>query len=237
MLPVTEHRHYSLAILLVLTCFELRGDEVPVVHPRVVTVKARLSEGRDISFSRLPSTAALSQTRVSQITQDGDGFMWFGTQSGLNRYDGYKCKVFKHDPRQPDSLSGVFVYSLFKDDSERLWVGSDQYLDRFDPNTETFHRIRLSTADGQKAVNFANVGQDRRGMLWLPTSDGLYGLDAASGQSVHYRHDPNDPASLNQQGSAKRQRRSIRHALGGHERWIRSVRSPVRQGDRENSVR
>ena len=200
---VSEHRqHGAAAVLFVFVCFgaraQVRGDEVPVVRPSVVTVRAQVAEGRDISFQRLPSTAGLSQTRVSQIAQDDDGFLWFGTQSGLNRYDGYKCKVFKHDPRQPGSLGGVFLYSLFKDHSGTLWVGSDQYLDRFDPVTETFHRIQLSAADGKKSVNFGVISQDRGGMLWLPTSDGLYGLNPASSQSVHYRHDPNDPASLNQ---------------------------------------
>jgi hypothetical protein len=109
---LSRHRqHSAAAILFVFVCFgaiaQLRGDEVPAVRPSVLIVKERLAEGRDISFQRLPSTAGLSQTRVSEIAQDDDGFLWFGTQSGLNRYDGYKCKVFKHDPRQPGSLGGV----------------------------------------------------------------------------------------------------------------------------------
>ena len=190
------------SVISCLACFgaiaQLRGAEAPVVRPDVVTVKQRLVEGRDIAFQRLSATAGLSQTRVSQIVQDDDGFLWFGTQSGLNRFDGYKCKVFKHDPRRPGSLSGVFLYSLFKDHSGKLWAGSDQYLDRFDPVTETFQRIQLSAAAGRKSVNFGSISQDRAGMLWFPTSDGLYGLNTASGQSFHYRHDPKDPASLNQ---------------------------------------
>src|SRR5438477_915757 len=61
----------------------------------------------------------LSQTRVIQIVHDDQGFMWFGSQYGLNRYDGYTFKVFKHEPGRADSLSGVFIYSLFKDRSFR----------------------------------------------------------------------------------------------------------------------
>jgi ligand-binding sensor domain-containing protein len=74
---------------------------------------------------QIPSTAGPSQTSVEQIAQDDDGFMWFGTPSGLNRFDSYKCKVFKHDLTRPGSLSGVNIYSLFKDRSGALWVGSD----------------------------------------------------------------------------------------------------------------
>ena len=201
---VSEHRlHATIALVVVSAWFcvlaQVQPDDVPVVRPRVVTVKAHVSEGRDISFRRFPSTAGLSQTRVSQIEQDDDGFLWFGTQSGLNRYDGYKCKVFKHDPRRPGTLSGVFLYSLFKDRSGKLWAGSDRYLDRFDPVTETFQRVQLSAARGKKSVNFGGINQDREGTLWLTTSDGLYGLNPTTNQSVHYRHDPKDPASLNQE--------------------------------------
>ncbi|HKD05767.1 MAG TPA: two-component regulator propeller domain-containing protein [Bryobacteraceae bacterium] len=173
------------------------ADEVQIIRPRVVSVPARLTEGRGIAFHRLPSTAELSQTRVAQISQDADGFLWFGTQSGLNRYDGYKFKVFKHDPRQPQSLSGVFLYGLFRDASGGIWAGSDQYLDRFDPATETFHRVPISDR-GAKAVLFSNIGQDHTGALWLPTSDGLYGLNPSNNRVVHYRHNPSDPASLHQ---------------------------------------
>jgi ligand-binding sensor domain-containing protein len=71
------------------------------------TVMLPKVEGRDIQFRRLPATAGLSQTRVSEFIQDDDGFIWFGTQNGLNRFDGYKCKVFRHDSQRLDSLSGV----------------------------------------------------------------------------------------------------------------------------------
>jgi ligand-binding sensor domain-containing protein len=167
---------------------QLRADQqaaasraVPVVRLRVETVKVRLIEGRDMSFGRLPNTVGLSQTRVENIAQDHDGFMWFGTQSGLNRFDGYKCKVFKHDPERPGSLSGVFIDSLFEDRSGALWVGSDQYLDRFDPATETFSRLHLASADPKRSIKFRFISQDAAGVLWLPTDNGLYGLNPASG--------------------------------------------------------
>jgi PAS domain S-box-containing protein len=201
-LACENRQHATTALLLVFASLgataNLRATDVPVVRPQIVTVKAQVSEGRDISFRRFPATAGLSQTRVSQITQDDDGFLWFGTQSGLNRFDGYKSKVYKHDPKRPGSLSGVFLYSLFKDSSGSLWAGSDQYLDRFDPVTETFRRIPLSAPNSKTSVNFGSINQDRRGTLWLPTSDGLYGLNPSTGQSVHYRRNPSDPASLNQ---------------------------------------
>src|SRR6266478_2375966 len=67
-----------------------------LVNPR--TIRLPVIEGKDIRFTRLSTENGLSQTRVSQIVQDDQGFMWFGTQYGLNRYDGYKFKIFKHEP-------------------------------------------------------------------------------------------------------------------------------------------
>src|SRR6266481_6436270 len=92
------------------------------------TIRLPVVEGKDIRFSRISSSQGLYQVRVSNIVQDDQGFIWFGTLNGLNRYDGYNFKVFKHDPRDPESLSGVYVYSLFKDRTGAIWVGTDQLL-------------------------------------------------------------------------------------------------------------
>jgi len=73
--------------------------------------------------------------------------MWFGTQYGLNRYDGYDFKVFVPDPRNPNSLSGVFISALFKDRDGTLWVGCDRFLNKFESATEKFthYQSRRST--------------------------------------------------------------------------------------------
>jgi ligand-binding sensor domain-containing protein len=57
-----------------------------------------------------------------------DPFVWFGSEYGLNRYDGYKFKVFKHEPGSTNSLSGVYIYSLFKDRSGSPWIGCEGFL-------------------------------------------------------------------------------------------------------------
>src|SRR6516162_614207 len=84
-----------------------RGDSLPETIDVV--------EGIDIRFRRLPASAGLSQTRVSSVVQDNVGFIWFGTQYGLNRFDGYKSKTFKNEPGRPETLSCVYIRSLFVD--------------------------------------------------------------------------------------------------------------------------
>jgi ligand-binding sensor domain-containing protein len=164
------------------------------VDPRIVTLP--VVDSKDIRFTRLSTDEGLSQTRVTQIVQDDQGFMWFGSQYGLNRYDGYKFKVFKHEPGRENSLSGVFIYSLFKDRSGSLWIGCEEFLDKFDPVTETFTHFRIDTNAQADTVPVTNISQDHKGMLWLGTKRGLYRFDPSTGQMIRYHHDPNNPISL-----------------------------------------
>ncbi len=123
----------------------LKSSQLPG-HSTIIdpfSEKIDLVDGNDIRFQRLSAGTGLSQTRVAWVVQDKVGFMWFGTQYGLNRYDGYKTKVFKHEPGRADSLSCVYVRSLFVDRAGTLWVGCDRFLDRFDPATETFKHYRI----------------------------------------------------------------------------------------------
>ena len=156
------------------------------VDPRTITLP--VVDAKGIRFTRLSTDEGLSQTKVTQVVQDDQGFMWFATQYGLNRYDGYDFKLFVHDPRKPNSLSGVYIRTLFKDRDGALWVGCDQFLNRFNRAAETFTRY---------PVPFVNhISQDRAGTLWLATVKGLYSLDPRTGTIRQYFHNPNDPSSL-----------------------------------------
>jgi PAS domain S-box-containing protein len=156
------------------------------VKPGTITLP--VVDAKDIRFTRLSTDEGLSQTKVTHAVQDDQGFMWFATQYGLNRYDGYNFKLFVHDPRRPNSLSGVYIRTLFKDRDGALWVGCDQFLNKFNRATETFTRY---------PVPFVNhISQDRAGTLWLATVKGLYSLDPGTGTIRQYFQNPNDPSSL-----------------------------------------
>jgi signal transduction histidine kinase/ligand-binding sensor domain-containing protein len=173
----------------------------PAVAQRSPTTQLRVRfpviDGYDIRFSRLSTAQGLSQTRVLQIVEDNQGFIWFGTQYGLDRYDGYVYKVFTHDPARENSLSCVYIHSLFKDRSGTLWVGCQSFLDRFDPVTETFtHYLISGRGPGEVANAVEQISQDRAGMLWLATGRGLFRLNPDTGQITHYVHDQSNPFSL-----------------------------------------
>ena len=175
----------------------VNADMVQQVHVNARTITLPMVEGKDIHFSRISTEDGLSQKRVSQIVQDDQGFIWFGSQYGLNRYDGYKFKVFKHVPGRTNSLSGMLISSLFKDRSGSLWIGCDAFLDKFDPVSETFthYRIDANAAHGEMTP-VTHISQDHVGMLWLSTRNGLFRLNSSTGEVKHFGHDPNDPSSL-----------------------------------------
>lgn len=154
-----------------------------------------LVEGHGITFTRMSTADGLSQTRTAQIVQDDRGFIWFGTQHGLNRYDGYRFRVFLHEPGRPGSIAGNFIYSLFKDRSGMLWIGCEQSLDRLDPATEEFRHYRLES-DGSEPGPVVHISQDRSGMLWLASGSGLRRLDPRTGQIRKYSRKPGDPHGL-----------------------------------------
>ena len=94
------------------------------------------------TFTHITIEQGLSDQRVQALAQDRAGFMWFGTNNGLNRYDGYNVVAYRNDPTNPHSLSGNFISDLYEDRSGTLWVGTRSGLNAFDRRTERFTRYR-----------------------------------------------------------------------------------------------
>ena len=157
-------------------------------------IKLPIVEGRDLRFAHVSFGEGQSHGRISSIIEDDQGFLWFGTNSGLQRYDGYNLRAFRHDPGNPKSLSGSYINALFKDRSGKLWVASDEYLECYEPVTESFTRYPLLAQGIQGWI--WHISQDRQGVLWLSTHAGLLRLDPATWRTTRYQHRPGDPASL-----------------------------------------
>jgi len=123
--------------------------------------------------------------------------MWFGTQAGLNRFDGYRMTVYRNDPNDPASLPDNFVSASYEDAGGRLWFGTKGGLARFDPLRARFERYAPPDTQerrGNRAVNA--IAAAPKGGLWVATSDGLLHFDPAAKRFRAYRNDPDDPASL-----------------------------------------
>jgi ligand-binding sensor domain-containing protein/DNA-binding CsgD family transcriptional regulator len=117
---------------------------------------------------------------VKCILQDSKGFLWFGTQDGLNKYDGYNFTIYKPDPDAPHSLGHYNVNALYEDDSGMIWIGTDMGgLNRYDPREDRFYRYK--PADGIKGRPIQAIYQDAGGTLWFSAlDDGLYILPPAT---------------------------------------------------------
>ncbi len=96
------------------------------------------AQGDVIRFTHLTSADGLAHDIVNCILQDQTGYLWFGTQGGLSRYDGYAFTNFHHHRSDPDSLVNDTVNALYEDSRGNLWVGTVSGLDRYDPATGHF---------------------------------------------------------------------------------------------------
>ncbi|MFT5100048.1 MAG: ligand-binding sensor domain-containing protein [Flavobacterium sp.] len=128
----------------------------------------------NVRFQQLSKEAGLSQSFVNEIVQDKDGFMWFGTQQGLNRYDGYDIKVFTYHPAKPNSISGNDIRALLVDSKGVLWVGTlDGGLSYYVKESGTFvNHLKDATSNSHISINhIRSLFEDAKGNLWIGTAD------------------------------------------------------------------
>ncbi len=153
---------------------------------------------QSLRFERLGVAEGLSQDEVLAILQDRQGYLWFGTQDGLNRYNGYTFTVFRHDSKNKDSLSNSSILSLAEDEAGNLWVGTrGGGLNRYDAATGKFTAFRHDPADPASLSNdtVTDLQLTRDGVLWVATLGGL-NRSNPDGTFTLYQPDPADPNSL-----------------------------------------
>jgi ligand-binding sensor domain-containing protein len=158
----------------------------------------RADNDSTVRFGRLRTEDGLSHSKVAAIEKDIHGFMWFGTDDGLNRFDGYSFQVYRSSKGDTSGLASDFVRSLLSDRKGRLWVGTDNGLNLYRPGTDDFRTFRIKEAASESRVGWSvkTLFEDSRGNLWVGTNRGLDRFDEASESFVTFRHDPKNPHSL-----------------------------------------
>jgi len=150
----------------------------------------------DTIFHRLSTQNGLPQSSATAIAQDGDGFIWVGTQGGLARWDGYRFRNYLPIPDDESSLPDHYVLSLYADPRGRLWVSTNGGgIAYYDNRLDRFVRIPV----GAKAVSHVTVNGilgDGKNGLWLATRAGLNHYDPDTGKFQHFFSDPTQEHSL-----------------------------------------
>ena len=154
-------KKYWLAYFLCSICFT-----------GIFTAKAQPG---NIWFENYLAKDGLSGEIIHAIYQDKKGYMWFGTNEGLNKFDAYRFTAYRHIADDPSSISNNIVYGILEDDKENLWVATHSGLNLFHRESGTFTRFMASTMSTDSLSNnyIQTLFKDKLGNIWLGTWDGL----------------------------------------------------------------
>lgn len=138
-------------------------------------VNLTLSQTEDIEFDHLTSEDGLSLNTVTKILQDKNGFIWFGTYNGLNRFDGYSFKIFLQDRNNSNSISNHSIWALHEDQFGYIWIGTLNGLNRYDPKTEKFKQYKNDPKDFHSISHnqILSIFEDKDGNIWVGTYNGI----------------------------------------------------------------
>ncbi len=158
------------------------------------------AQSTDLNFERILSDKGLSQNTIHYILQDKQGYMWFATEDGLDKYDGYNFTVYKNNPNNVNSIPDNFIWTLYEDKNGIMWIGSNSGgLSKFNIQTETFtnYKYRPNNPNGISNNNVRAILEDKKGNLWIGTEGGgLNKFNVKKNIFTHYLHDPKNSNSL-----------------------------------------
>jgi signal transduction histidine kinase/ligand-binding sensor domain-containing protein/DNA-binding response OmpR family regulator len=157
------------------------------------------AQNNQFQFSHLNINSGLSHNDVTCIFKDNKGFMWFGTLSGLNRYDGYKFKIFKHSASDTTSLDEDYIVSISEGPDNKLWIETRNGFNIYDPATEKFdHNITDYLRSMSIPDRFiAAIKKDQLGNFWfLHLTEGIFRYDPQHHKTIHLKHSASDNGSI-----------------------------------------
>ncbi|MEM7503503.1 MAG: sigma 54-interacting transcriptional regulator [Pseudomonadota bacterium] len=158
------------------------------------------ADSRSLRFQRLSRDDGLSQSFVYSIAQDRTGYMWFGTQEGLNRFDGHDFLVFANRADQPNSISDESIRTVIEDRDGTIWIGTDAGgLSKYDPAQQSFTNYLHDPNDPHSIPDnrVRVLLQDREGFLWVGTDgSGLARFDPRTERFERLPHRADDRNSL-----------------------------------------
>lgn len=145
-------------------------------------VSVLMGQPTEMEFKYISLNEGLSNAYVHAIAQDDDGYIWIGTDDGLNRFNGYEMTVYRHDKADSFSIAGNSVTTLLKDGKGRLWVGSDEGLDLYNPDMD--HFIHIQNSGSLVSALFESSDS----AIWIGTSQGIarYNEESKTVEKVYF---------------------------------------------------
>ncbi len=152
----------------------------------------------NLRFGRISVDKGLSQSKVYCSYQDSQGFMWFGTEDGLNKYDGYNFEIYKYNPTDDKALSNNIIRCIFEDSKNNLLIGTDNGLNIYIRSNGSFKRYQNHPDDKNSISNdiISSICEDKNGIIWIGTSKGLNSFDVAKEKFSLFSSQASDPSSL-----------------------------------------
>ena len=190
---------WRFAIIAVLVAEGPTAAQQPAPRPAVTATTPEATQTvhtlvPPLNFDRLGYTEGLPNLHITAIAQDTIGFLWFGTQDGLARYDSAQMRVYRPVADDPSSLSAGYITALALDTSGLLWVGTaENGVNLYDPKTDRFTRFAQGDKDGLTSNGVTAIVRDRKDRIWLAMADGgLNRFDPQTRKFVAYRTKPLD---------------------------------------------
>ena len=158
----------------------------------ITFIGSKLNSQNKLYFDHLTTKNGLSQNDVNCIYQDQQGFLWFGTHDGLNKYDGYEFKTYNLDPNDENSINSNLIFSIAGDKNDNLWIGtSDKGINYFDKNLQKFaafeHDENNPSSLSDNRVIFVFVDSKER--LWVSCGQRVDWVDLKKGlTNVEFNH-------------------------------------------------
>lgn len=152
----------------------------------------------DFRFSSFDAAQGLSHNQIKTFYKDSQGFLWIGTISGLNRYDGYNIRVFRNDPRSPVSISSDYIDAISEDPDGRLWIQTNSGIDIYDPENETFRNDPEAAVQawGLPDANLKSITRDASGNFWfIHRQQGLFYFNSGLRKTSRISHKGGDTSS------------------------------------------
>lgn len=156
----------------------------------VLSLFLHLANGQPYYFNHYQVENGLSNNSVECSLQDRDGFLWFGTLNGLNRFDGYTFKIFRNNPEDSTSIGSNFIRCLYYDNNETLWIGTNKGIYIYNKLQEKFSLLK-----GVPAGNSTAIAADSRGNYWFIVNSAVYSYNLKTRKTKSYPFNEGRPVA------------------------------------------